>query len=110
MAKEVIPPSPIPVRDSENTISDLYCAAYMNYSEDSFCDVSKELVKALKDEYDNIGLGGSTQSFMAYDMIVNQVQDDILGMGIKGINKFTLTNHAILMQTGDNVMISVNLY
>ena len=109
MAKEVVTPDPIPVRSGEN-ISESYCATYLDYSEDSFSDISKELIKYLQDKYDNFGLGGSTQSFMAYDTVEDQVKDDIINAGIFGITNRNLYRYAILMQNGNDVMISVIMY
>lgn len=110
MVKESSSPNPIPVRNNLDTVDDLYCAAYLNYSEESFSDVSKNLLNALKEEYDNTGLGGSTRSFMANNASVSKVHKDIIDMNINGINDATIDKHVLLMQSGDSVMISVNLY
>lgn len=109
MAKEVVTPDPIPVRSGEN-ISDSYCATYLDYSEDSFSNVSKELISYLQDKYDNSGLGGSTQSFMACNTTEDQVRSEILSAGIHNISSSTLYRYAILIQCGNDVMISVIMY
>ena len=109
MAKEVVTPDPIPVRSGEN-INDSYCATYLDYSEDSFSDVSKELINYLQDKYDNSGLGGSTQTFMAYNTTEDQVRSEIVSAGIGNIRNSTLYRYVILIQCGNDVMISVIMY
>ena len=109
MAKEVVTPDPIPVRSGE-TIKDSYCATYLDYSEDSFSDVSKELINYLQDKYNNYGLSGNNQSFMAYDTTEDQVRNEILNAGISGITSRNIHGYVIVMQHGKDVMISVIMY
>lgn len=111
MPKEIAAPSPIPVKTEENCIDDeLYCATYMNYSEESFSETSKNLVQYLETEYFNTGLGGSTRNFIAKDANLDDVYFAILNANIEGINERSISDHIMLTQVDTDVMIFVMLY
>ena len=109
MARDTIVPVPIPVRPGEN-VNESYCATYLDYSEESFTNTSKELVSYLRTEYDSTGLGGTTESFMAHGTTVSEIETSIVNAGIYGLTQRNLNRHVILMQTGEDVLISVILY
>lgn len=110
MAKEIIPPDPIPVGE-ETTIGDtLYCASFMNYSEKSYSDSCTQLLSYLESEYENTNLGGTTRSFIAHNALVSDVMDAILNQNISGINKSTIDKYVTLSQYDNDVMIFANLY
>lgn len=110
MAKEIIPPNPIPIGEDIVIDEDLYCASFMNYSDKSYSDTSKELIEYLESEYENSDLGGSTRSFIAYDTSVDIVSNSILNENIKGITKNTINKYIILSQSDNDVMIFAILY
>lgn len=111
MAKEVIPNNPIPVGLVDESISDdNYCASFLNYADNSFSKITKELLKYLENAYDNIGYGGNTRSFIAKDTNISEVKSMIINANIYGINKLSIDNHLILNQNDSDVMIFVNLY
>jgi hypothetical protein len=110
MAKEIIPPDPIPVGENDNSIEDLYCASFMNYSEDSYSNTTRELLNYLETQYSSVGLGGSTRSFIVHNSTYENVLRSILSENIQGINKITIDRYAIIMQSGDDVLITAILY
>ena len=111
MAKENIPNTPIPVGDMEGIITDdKYCASRLDYSDNSFSNITKELVDFLENEYDNIGYGGNTRSFIAKDSNVNEIRSLIIDQNISGITSKTIGNHVILNQLDSDVIIFVNIY
>lgn len=110
MAKEIIPPDPIPIGEETIINDDSYCASFMNYSDKSYSDQSKELLNYLESEYDNSGLGDSTRSFIAHDTTVPDILESILDKNISGIDKFTIDKYVMLSQYDNDVMIFVILY
>ena len=111
MAKEIIPPTPVPVKSTDSaTIEDLYCASYLNYSEESFSDTSKELIKYLEEEYSNEGLGGTTRSFIAKNASINDIYNSILNANINGIDKSNIDKHVIMNESDNDVIIFAMLY
>ena len=110
MAKEILPPDPIPIGEENNINEDLYCASFMNYSNKSYSDTCRRLLEYLETEYDNTGLGGTTRSFIAHDTTISNVIDSILHENIDGINKRTIDKYVILSQDDNDVMIFTILY
>ena len=110
MAKEVIPPNPVPVKVKENNVEDLFCASYLNYSKDSYSETSKELIEYLESKYDGIGFGGTTRTFFAENEKLEDVYNSIIDANISGICKDTFDKHIILKQLDRAVEIFVILY
>ena len=110
MAKEIIPPDPIPVGEETTISENLYCASFMDYSKNSYSDSCKHLLNYLEMEYENTNLGGTTRSFNACNTSVSDVMDGILNEDIKGINKNTIDKFVSLSQYDNDVIIFVNLY
>jgi hypothetical protein len=112
MAKEIIPPTPVPVKNDNTTINDLYCASFINYSDESFSDTSKELINYLEGRYssEHSGLGGTTRTFIAENLTMDEVSNDILSANINGIRKDNFDKHIMMNQNDDDVMIFVMLY
>ena len=108
MAKEVIPPDPIPVGENDNFNTENYCASFMDYSDESYSDTSKNLLQYLESEYFNSGLGGSTRSFIAYDTtrldVWNKLSSEFSGT-ISDLDK-----RVFLSESGDDVLITTMLY
>ena len=110
MAKEILPPDPIPVGEEHSIDEELYCASFVNYSEKSYTDTCQKLLTYLESEYDNVGFGGTTRSFIARNSTVADVQADILNENINGINNKTVDKYVILSQSDDDVIIFTILY
>ena len=112
MAKEIAPPNPVPVISDTASIDDSYHASILSYSEESFTDTSKDIISYLGNKYscENGWVGGTTRTFIAENMTVSQVYDDILCGNINGINENNFDNHIILNQIDNNVMIFVTMY
>lgn len=110
MAKEILPPDPIPVGEELTIDEELYCASFVNYSEKSYTDTCQKLLTYLESEYDNVGFGGTTRSFIAHDSTVLEVQEAILNENINGITKKTIDKYLILSQSDNDVMIFTILY
>ena len=109
MAKEIIPPTPLPVKIEDNKINDSYCATYVDYSYDSLSDTSKELLSYLAN-YANVYTGGTTGSYIVNDTNIDNVREDILNANISGINQKSFDSHIMLNQYDNDVMIFVTLY
>ena len=111
MAKEIIPPDPIPIKsNSAQDIEDTYCASFLNYSEEAYSKTSRELIDCLEEKYTSVGFGGTTRSFIAENSKVNDIYEDILNANISGITKNTFDKHVLMNQSGDDVMIFAMLY
>ena len=110
MAKDTIPATPIPVGDDIVIDEDLYCASFMNYSDESYSDTSKGLLRYLESEYDNTDLGGTTRSFVAHNSTVEYVLESILNEKISGINKNTIDKYLMISQSDNDVIIFAILY
>lgn len=110
MAKEIIPPDPIPVRENPECNDENYCATFMNYADDSYSDISKSLLEYLESEYDSNDLGGSTRSFIARNMTKDSVWERITDEFSDNISALNLAKHLILNESGDDVIIFIMLY
>ena len=108
MAKEIIPPDPIPVGENEKCLNENYCATFMDYSDESYSETSKKLLQYLESEYDSDNLGGSTRTFIARNMTKDQV---INGLSSEFNNGFmNIYQHVCLTQNDDDVIIVAILY
>ena len=110
MAKEVIPSNPFPVKMNDSTIEDLYCASFLNYSEDSFSETSKELINYLENKYESKGLGGTTRAFIAKDVDTDDVYNEILNANIKGLGKDSFDKHVVMNKSDNDVILFTMLY
>ena len=54
MAKEILPPDPVPVSSKKESINDnLYCASFLGHSIYSLSNTSKELLDYLESKYES---------------------------------------------------------
>ena len=110
MAKELIPPDPIPVGEATAINESMYCASFMNYSKTSYSNTSRRLLEYLESEFESSDLGGTTRAFVACYTTVKDVRDNILSEQIVGINDDTIDKYITLSQYDADVIIFANLY
>ena len=111
MAREIAPPSPVPVIGECNFNKDeLYCASVVNYSDDSFSETSRQLLEYLEASYSGANLHSSTATLIAKDTTINEVMQHILSAGIRGITRSSLYKHVGLVQSDSDVVIIVTMY
>lgn len=111
MAKEIIPPTPVPVGKEDNLADNsLYCAAFMSYDNDGYSDITKSLVEYLDSVYESDYLGGTTKTYVTYEKSYDDIINDILDQNIPGINKNTIGKYVIVNVTEGEALIFVNLY
>ena len=108
MAKEVIPPDPIPIilEKDDNDSNDI---PLYNKNTEGYSDSSRDLLSYLESEYDNIGTG-DTRTFIAHETTKEKVYNEIINKYIKNINKDSFNKHIMLAENGPDVLIFTVLY
>lgn len=102
MAKEIIPPDPIPVGEDINCSND-YCASFMDYSKDAYDNTSSELVAYLDKVYGEAECHSSSKIYIASDTTIEDVKEDILSAGITALNEDNLADYISLWDYDNNL-------
>ena len=111
MAKEVLPPTPVPViGDCIFNTDELYCASVLNYSDTSFSETSKQLLAYLENEYSGANFRSNTATLIAENSTAEEVANAIVNAGISGITKSNLYKHIGFVQSDSDVVIIVTMY
>ena len=111
MAKEVIPPTPIPVGDDNLRIEDdQYCLSHMKNSDKSLSETSTTLLNHLASRYINPLNSPNVSAFIAEQTSIDEVTSSVLDEHIPGITKNTLSQHLLFTEYDTDVLIFAILY
>ena len=111
MAKEVVPPDPIPVGfDNINMREDFRCASITDAALGSASDVSKELIDYLEESFTSSSFGGDMRLYRSEDTDKSKVREDIINAGIKGITRHNIDGHIMFISDDDGTILIASVY